>query len=131
MNMNKTTKIIIAIASLLMLTACSVENTTSGGEDSVMNYVSTSEYSIPSSIKEKIEAKKKTIVITEYINEAMQPARYSEISVNVSNFINSAQAKMSEENYELISSDTNSMGEYGKSISVTLFFQKQDEQTAE
>lgn len=130
MNMNKTTKIIIAIASLLMLTACSV-NTTSGGEDSVMNYVSTSEYSIPSSIKEKIEAKKKTIVITEYINEAMQPARYSEISVNVSNFINSAQAKMSEENYELISSDTNSMGEYGKSISVTLIFQKQEEQTAE
>lgn len=128
--MNKTTKIIIAIASLLMLTACSV-NTTSGGEDSVMNYVSTSEYSIPSSIKEKIEAKKKTIVITEYINEAMQPARYSEISVNVSNFINSAQAKMSEENYELISSDTNSMGEYGKSISVTLIFQKQEEQTAE
>ena len=130
MNMNKTTKIIIAIASLLMLTACSVD-TTSGGEDSVMNYVSTSEYSIPSSIKEKIEAKKKTIVITEYINEAMQPARYSEISVNVSNFINSAQAKMSEENYELISSDTNSMGEYGKSISVTLIFQKQEEQTAE
>ena len=130
MNMNKTTKIIIAIASLLMLTACSVD-TTSGGEDSVMNYVSTSEYSIPSSIKEQIEAKKKTIVITEYINEAMQPDRYSEISVNVSNFINSAQAKMSEENYELISSDTNSMGEYGKSISVTLIFQKQEEQTAE
>ena len=128
--MNKTTKIIIAIASLLMLTACSV-NTTSGGEDSVMNNVTTSEYSIPSSIKEKIEAKKKTIVITEYINEAMQPARYSEISVKVSNFINSAQAKMSEENYELISSDTNSMGEYGKSISVTLIFQKQEEQTAE
>lgn len=128
--MNKTTKIIIAIASLLMLTACSVD-TTSGGEDSVMNYVSTSEYSIPSSIKEKIEAKKKTIVITEYINESMQPAKYSEISVNVSNFINSAQAKMSEENYELISSDTNSMGEYGKSISVTLIFQKQEEQTAE
>ena len=130
MNMNKTTKIIITVASLLMLTACSV-NTTSGGEDSVMNNVTTSEYSIPSSIKEKIEAKKKTIVITEYINEAMQPARYSEISVKVSNFINSAQAKMSEENYELISSDTNSMGEYGKSISVTLIFQKQEEQTAE
>ena len=128
--MNKTTKIIIAIASLLMLTACS-EDTTRGGEDSVMNYVSTSEYSIPSSIKEKIEAKKKTIVITEYINEATQPARYSEISVKVSNFINSAQAKMSEENYELISSDTNSMGEYGRSISVTLIFQKQEEQTAE
>ena len=128
--MNKTTKIIIAITSLLMLTACS-EDTTRGGEDSVMNYVSTSEYSIPSSIKEKIEAKKKTIVITEYINEANQPARYSEISVKVSNFINSAQAKMSEENYELISSDTNSMGEYGKSISVTLIFQKQEEQTAE
>ena len=128
--MNKITKTGITVASLLMLTACSV-NTTSGGEDSVMNNVTTSEYSIPSSIKEKIEAKKKTIVITEYINEAMQPARYSEISVKVSNFINSAQAKMSEENYELISSDTNSMGEYGKSISVTLIFQKQEEQTAE
>ena len=128
--MNKITKTGITVASLLMLTACSV-NTTSGGEDSVMNNVTTSEYSIPSSIKEKIEAKKKTIVITEYINEAMQPARYSEISVKVSNFINSAQAKMSEENYELISSDTNSMGEYGKSISVTLIFQKQEEQTVD
>lgn len=95
-----------------------------------MNYVSTSEYSIPSSIKEKIEAKKKTIVITEYINEATA-ARYSEISVKVSNFINSAQAKMSEENYELISSDTNSMGKSGRSISVILIFQKQEEQTAD
>ena len=129
MNMNKTTKIIIASASLLMLTACSV-NTTSGGEDSVMNYVSTSEYSIPSSIKEKIEAKKKTIVITEYINEA-NADRFSEISVKVSNFINSAQAKMSEENYELISSDTTSMGKSGRSISVTLIFQKQEEQTVD
>ena len=129
MNMNKTTKIIIAIASLLMLTACSV-GTTSGGEDSAMNYVTTSEYSIPSSIKEQIEAKKKTIVITEFLNENTT-ARYSETSVNVSNFINSAQEKMSEENYELISSDTNSMGEYGRSISVTLIFQKQEEQTVD
>ena len=127
--MNKTTKIIIAIAPLLMLTACGVD-TTSGGENSVMNNVTTSEYSIPSSIKADIEAKKKTIVITEYLNEPTT-TRYSEISVDVSNFINSAQEKMSEENYELISSDTNSMGEYGLSISVTLIFQKQEEQTVE
>lgn len=129
--MNKITKTVITVASLLMLTACSVD-TTSGGEDSVINYVTTSEYSIPSSIKEKIEAKKKTIVITEFLNENTT-ARYSETSVNVSNFINSAQEKMSEENYELISSDTNSMGEYeyGRSISVTLIFQKQEEQTVD
>ena len=125
--MNKITKTVITVASLLMLTACS-EDTTSGGEDSVMNYVTTSEYSIPSSIKEKIEAKKKTIVITEFLNAT---ARYSETSVKVSNVINSAQEKMSEENYELISSDTNSMGEYGRSISVTLIFQKQEEQTVD
>jgi hypothetical protein len=38
---------------------------------------------------------------------------------------------MSEENYELISSDTNSMRKNGRSISVTLIFQKQEEQTAD
>lgn len=127
--MNKTTKIIIAIASLLMLTACSVD-TTSGGDDSMMNYVTTSEYSIPSSIKEQIKWKKKTIVITEFLDET-STARHSETSVKVSNFINSAQAKMSEENYELISADTNSMKKNGRSISVTLIFQKQEEQTAD
>lgn len=112
-----------------MLTACSVD-TTSGGDDSIMNYVTTSEYSIPSPIKEQIKWKKKTIVITEFLNETTT-ARYRETSVKVSNFINSAQAKMSEENYELISSDTNSMRKNGRSISVTLIFQKQEEQTAD
>ena len=70
------------------------------------------------------------VEITEFLNETTT-ARYRETSVKVSNFINSAQAKMSEENYELISSDTNSMRKNGRSISVTLIFQKQEEQTAD
>lgn len=64
MNIKKITTAVVTIASVITLTACAPDST-SGGENSVMNYVSSSEYSIPSSIKAKIEAKEKTIVITD------------------------------------------------------------------
>ena len=126
MNIKKIASAVVTLASVIALTACGVD-TTSGCENSVMNYVSTSEYSIPSSIEAKIEAKEKTIVITEFIKGSSN--NYNKTAVEVSSFIKSAQEKMLAENYELISSDTNSMGEYGTSISVTLIFQKQQEIT--
>lgn len=122
--MKKITKIIVSLASLLMLTACRVD-TTRGGNNSVMNYVSTTEYSIPRSVEEKIEEKHKTIVITEFIQDPAS-SKFGNTAVRISNFINSAQAKMLEENYELISTDTNTMGRSGTAISVTLIFQKQE-----
>lgn len=122
--MNKITKIIVSLTALFMLTACRVD-TTRGGTNSVMNYISTTEYSIPRSVEEKIEAKHKTIVITEFIQDP-RTSKFGDTAVKVSNFINSAQAKMLEENYELISTDTNTMGRNGTAISVTLIFQKQE-----
>lgn len=117
----KLTIIFTIFVTTLLLTGC-VNSTTSGGEKSLTNYNTDTTYELSSNTKADVENSKEKIIITELISSKFH--NYDMTALKVSDFINSANKKMEENGYTIISSDTNGMGEYGDTIFVTLIFAK-------
>lgn len=116
-------KLIVLTTSALLLTACA-SSTLEGGDNSLQEteVSNASSYSIPNSIQEQIASNQEVIVVTEFYN--VGSFSHKTTSKEIGDFIQQASKSFLEKGYKLVASDTNSMGEYGSSISITLIFHK-------
>lgn len=116
-------KYIALTASAFLLTACH-SSTLEGGDNSLQEtkISKVSSYSIPNSIQEQISSNQEVIVVTEFYSGGS--FSYKTTSKEIGDFIQEASKSFFEKGYKLVASDTNSMGEYGSSISITLIFHK-------
>ena len=105
----------------MALTACSDRRTKQGGQNSITNRVATYQYAIPDSVKTQIDQNAEKIIITELVSDSS--AMDYAVIVNVASYINSVNDVMTEQGYTISSSDTNSIGDYGNAIVVTLIFE--------
>lgn len=83
--------------------------------------MATYQYAIPDSVKTQIDQNAEKIIITELVSDSS--AMDYAVIVNVASYINSVNDVMTEQGYTISSSDTNSIGDYGNAIVVTLIFE--------
>lgn len=118
-------KKLLATLSVLCLFGCTY-NTTSGGSDSLIERKTETnqvDYQLPQAIKNKIDKQEKVIVLTELVTIGAFRSLASEVN-DIHSFTEDVTKKMLDQGYILMSSDTNSMGQHGDQISVTLIFHK-------
>lgn len=126
--MKKLTFVITIVLSTLLFVGCSgntplKDNTTlNGGEKSLTNNISYTNYELSQVTKSEIEKSKDKIILTEIIDGRQKG--YTETATDVASFIQSANKQMEENGYTIISSDTNGQGTHGDRIFVTLIFAK-------
>lgn len=116
------TKLMLALSAIFLLSACSDKQTNRGGESSITNKVETYQYTIPDSIKTQIEQQTEKIIITEIVSTSSF-AEYDDIFTDVASYIHSINDAMVQNGYTIISSDSNGLGEYSTTVSVTLIFE--------
>lgn len=70
-----------------------------------------------------LTTEKQTTEYNKHLVLKWQLIEHNGIIVNVASYINSVNDVMTEQGYTIISSDTNSIGDYGNAIVVTLIFE--------
>lgn len=111
-----------ALILLVTLTGC-MQNTTSGGDESLTNNVSLFNYSLSKQTQSEVDDAKETIVITEMLGHNTLSTPES-VATQTTSFIHSVKDKMEGLGYKIISSDTNGMGDQGYKVFVTLIFER-------
>ena len=120
--MKKLTFIITLALSTLLFAGCIARTTSNGGEKSLNNNVSYKNYELAQLTKSEIEKSQDKIILTEVIDGTYMG--YNDTAAAVASFIQSANKKMEENGYTIISSDSNGQGSTGDKIFVTLIFAK-------
>ena len=120
--MKKLTFIITLALSTLLFVGCVDHTTSNGGEKSLNNNISYTNYEFSQLTKSEIEKSKEKIILTEIIDGTYKG--YDGTASAVASFIQSANKQMEENGYTIISSDTNGQGSHGGRIFVTLIFAK-------
>lgn len=93
-----------------------------GAKKSLNNNISYKNYELSQLTKSEIEKAKEKIILTEIIDGTYKG--YDDTAATVASFIQSANKKMEENGYTIISSDSNGQGSHGDKIFVTLIFAK-------
>lgn len=120
--MKKLTFILTLALSTLLFAGCVDHTTSNGGEKSLNNNISYKNYELSQLTKSEIEKSKEKIILTEIIDGTYKG--YDDTAATVASFIQSANKKMEENGYTIISSDSNGQGSHGDKIFVTLIFAK-------
>lgn len=113
----------LIVASTMLLTGC-ISKTSQGGEGSLTNKVSISEYQLSDNVKSQI-SKGDQVIITELVTGDSEFNGFGTVATKTTNFIHSATAKMNTHGYKIVSTDTNGMGQDGVVVFVTLVFEKE------